>query len=97
MSIARARLAPGEATEPHRLDHTTERYLIVEGSGSVRVGALDPVAVRPGDIVFVPPGVPQQVANTGDRDLVFYCLCTPPFDGSDYLRLSGDASEDPDA
>lgn len=97
LSIARARLAPGEATEQHRLDRTTERYLIVDGSGSVRVGALDPVAVRPGDIVFVPPGVPQQVTNTGDRDLVFYCLCTPAFDGSDYVRLSSDEPEDRDA
>ncbi len=84
LSVARARLAPGEATEPHCLDQTTERYLVVAGSGTVRIGALGPVDVGPGDVVFIPPGISQHVANSGDGDLIFYCLCTPAFDESDY-------------
>ena len=87
LSIARARLAPGEATEPHRLDGTAERYLIVKGKGSVKLGSLPITGVEPGDVVFIPPGVSQQIANSGDDDLVFYCLCTPAFDVGDYRRL----------
>jgi len=96
LSVARARLAPGEAAEPHCLTRTTERYLIVEGSGTVRVGALGPVEVRPGDVVFIPPGVYQRIANNGDGELVFYCLCSPAFDGSDYQRLDDPGQEQGD-
>lgn len=93
LSIARARLTPGESTEPHRLEGTTERYLIVEGSGRVTIGSLPPTEVRPGDVVYVPPGASQQIANTGDGDLVFYCLCTPAFDGADYRRTGPPRAE----
>ncbi len=93
LSIARARLFAGQATETHRLDRTAERYLIIEGSGMVRIGAIRQVEVVAGDVVFIPPGVPQQVTNTGKKDLIFYCMCTPAFDGSDYRRCDG---EDPD-
>lgn len=91
LSVARARLSPGQATEPHCLLETTERYVIVAGSGVAHVGALAPVEVRPGDVVFIPPGVRQRVVNTGHADLVFYCLCTPAFDGSDYRRCADEA------
>lgn len=96
LSVARARLAPGEATEPHRLERTTERYLIVEGWGIVNVGTVGPVEVGPGDLVFIPPGVPQRLANRSNEDLVFYCLCTPAFDGADYRRLDRPAPVDGD-
>lgn len=92
LSVARARLLPGEATETHCLDRTTERYLIVKGSGIVHIGTLGPVEVGPGDVVFIPPGVSQRIANGGDCDLIFYCLCTPAFNASDYRRLVDPAS-----
>ena len=94
LSIARARLAPGQGTEAHCLDGTTERYLIASGVGRVFVGSLPPEDVRPGDVVFIPPGVSQRLINTGPGDLVFYCLCTPAFDEANYRRL-GAASGEP--
>lgn len=97
LSVARARLLPGEATETHCLDRTTERYLILEGSGVVHIGAMGPVEVGPGDVVFIPPGVSQQIANSGDCDLVFYCLCTPAFEATDYRRLDPPTSGQADA
>jgi mannose-6-phosphate isomerase-like protein (cupin superfamily) len=92
LSVARARLLPGETTETHCLDRTTERYLIVKGSGIVHIGALGPVRVGPGDVVFIPPRVSQRISNAGESDLVFYCLCTPAFDAGDYRRLDHPAS-----
>lgn len=94
LSIARARLAPGEGTEAHCLEGITERYLIATGVGRVFVGSLPPEDVRPGDVVFIPPGVSQRLVNTGLEDLVFYCLCTPAFHEANYRQLgpaSGDA------
>lgn len=88
LSIARARLEPGQCTEVHCLDGITERYLIVEGSAQVKVGSIPAAMVGPGDVVFVPPGVTQCISNTGDGDLVFYCLCTPAFRASRYRRVT---------
>ncbi len=88
LSIARARLGPGEATEPHYLKGITERYLIIQGTGTVHIGSLSPTEVGPGDVVFIPAGVAQQIANTGSRDLVFYCICTPAFDEDCYAGVT---------
>ena len=56
-----------------------ERYLIVSGKGRVELGGQDPVDVCQGDVVRIPPGVSQRIANIGEGDLLFYCICTPPF------------------
>ena len=79
VSVARARVEPGVTTRRHRLPNATERYLILEGRGRVEVGDGPPEDVGPGDVVLVPPGVRQRIANTGNADLIFLALCTPRF------------------
>ena len=90
LSLARARVEPGVATAWHAVEGTTERYLVTSGQGRVEVGDLPPAEVGPGDVVLIPPGVRQRIANIGDEDLCFYCICTPPFDASNYIDLEGD-------
>lgn len=90
LSIARARVEPGVTTQLHALDDIAERYLIVEGEGRMETGhamARRTADVRPGDVVLIPPGVPQRITNTGDADLVFYCLCTPAWRDAAYRSL----------
>lgn len=48
---------------------------------------LPPADVRPGDVVLIPRDTPQRISNTGDHDLVFLCLCTPPFTPDCYEGL----------
>ena len=84
VSIARARVAPGVTTRLHRLLGTTERYLILRGSGLVQVGERPPEVVRSGDLVYIPPGCPQCMTNTELEDLVFLAVCTPRFTLSAY-------------
>ena len=79
VSIARARVEPGMTTRWHRLRETTERYVMLEGQGRVEIGVLVPQTVTTGDVVVIPPGVRQRIANTGDGDLVFLAICTPRF------------------
>jgi mannose-6-phosphate isomerase-like protein (cupin superfamily) len=79
VSIARARVAPGVTTQLHKLRGVVERYLIVAGSGLVHVGDSIAEAVAPGAIVIIPAEATQQITNTGDSDLVFYCICSPRF------------------
>lgn len=86
-SIARARVAPGVATEWHLLRGITERYLILSGSGLVEVRGLDPTQVQAGDVVLIPAATPQRITNTGPADLLFYAICTPRFVPEAYLSL----------
>ncbi len=87
LSIARARVPPGVTTRWHRLRNTTERYVILEGTGRAEVGGLAAQPVGPGDVVFIPASVRQRIANTGATDLVFLALCTPRFRPEAYEEL----------
>jgi mannose-6-phosphate isomerase-like protein (cupin superfamily) len=93
LSVARARVAPGTTTRWHRLAGIRERYLILAGQGRVEVGDLAPEVVRPGDLVYIPAGCRQRIANQGDGDLVFLALCTPRFVPAAYEDLEGAAPE----
>jgi mannose-6-phosphate isomerase-like protein (cupin superfamily) len=87
LSVARARVEPGITTKWHCVEGTAERYIIAEGKGRVEVGTLQPMEVGPGDVVLIPAAVRQRIANIGDRDLIFYCVCTPPFAQQNYREL----------
>jgi mannose-6-phosphate isomerase-like protein (cupin superfamily) len=87
MTIARARVEPGVTTAWHALEGVTERYIIASGAGRMEVGDLPPTDVSPGDTVFIPAGVRQRITNTGAADLIFYCVCTPPFTPACYRDL----------
>ena len=89
-SVARARVAPGVTTRRHRLTGTIERYLILAGRGRVEVGDLAPEYVGPGDLIYIPAGCPQRIANLGDTDLLFLALCTPRFTQAAYEDLDPD-------
>jgi mannose-6-phosphate isomerase-like protein (cupin superfamily) len=83
-SIARARVPPGGTTKWHRVADTTERYVILEGSGRVEVGEHAPQDVAAGDVVIIPRAERQRIANIGEGDLVFLAICTPRFEPRRY-------------
>jgi mannose-6-phosphate isomerase-like protein (cupin superfamily) len=87
VSIARARVKPGITTQRHRLKGVEERYVIIKGIGVVNVEGLEPADVVSGDVVIIPDGAAQQITNSGDDDLVFYCICTPRFSPECYEAL----------
>ena len=87
LSVARARVEPGVTTKWHCVEGTVERYIIVQGQGRVEVGPLPPVEVGPGDVVLIPAGVRQRISNLGETDLIFFCVCTPPFAQEAYREL----------
>ena len=84
MSIAQARVLPGVTTRWHRVNGTIERYVIQSGSGRVEVGDLPPQTIGTGDVVIIPAGCRQRIANVGEDDLVFLAICTPRFQSAAY-------------
>lgn len=86
-SVARARVMPGVATRWHHLQGISERYVILQGSGRVEIGDLQPQRVAPGDVVVIPPQMRQRIINTGVNDLIFLAICTPRFEPQAYVDL----------
>ena len=87
VSIARARVEPGVTTAWHSLEGIDERYIVIAGRGRVEIGDLDAVEVEPGDVVRIPAGLRQRIANIGSGDLVFYAVCSPRFRKDRYRNL----------
>lgn len=84
VSIAQARVEPGQQTKWHSLTDTTERYVVLEGSGLVEVGDSIHTEVRQGDVVIIPAHTRQRINNTGQVDLRFLAICSPRFKKSNY-------------
>ena len=87
VSIAHARVRPGVTTCWHCVRDTAERYVIMQGEGRVEVGDLPPQTVGPGDVVLIPAGCRQRIANVGTIDLCFLAICTPRFQAANYCDL----------
>ncbi|MFT4748410.1 MAG: mannose-6-phosphate isomerase-like protein (cupin superfamily) [Pseudohongiellaceae bacterium] len=87
LSIARARVEPQHTTAWHQLRGTVERYVILEGTGTVEIGDMPPSIVSPGDVVIIPEQTRQRIRNTGDIDLVFLAICSPRFNSEIYEAL----------
>jgi mannose-6-phosphate isomerase-like protein (cupin superfamily) len=86
VSIAHARVKPGIVTVAHHLEGVDEIYIITKGKGKVLVGDLEPAEVTVGDVVAIPAGMSQKIANVGKKDLVFYCICSPRFTRKSYVN-----------
>ncbi|NTU51575.1 MAG: cupin domain-containing protein [Candidatus Aminicenantes bacterium] len=80
-SLAHASVRPGDRTLPHRLK-SAEVYVILEGTGRMRVGAEE-AEVGPGQAVYIPPGEVQSLENTGASDLAFLCIVDPAWRAED--------------
>lgn len=87
VSVARARVAPGVTTRWHCVAGTAERYVILEGAGRVEAGDTLCEVVTAGDVVLIPPGCRQRIANIGEGDLVFLAICTPRFRAEAYSQI----------
>ena len=71
-------LQPGKRGCPYHLHHAQEEmFIVLEGHGTMRV-AGQMLAVKAGDVVFVPPGpeYPHQMINTSDAPLKYLSIST---------------------
>ncbi len=83
VSVARCRVEPGVTTERHALS-VAEWYVIESGRGLMWLGDDAAFAVGAGDTVAIPGGCEQRIANSGETDLLFLCVCVPRFTPATY-------------
>jgi mannose-6-phosphate isomerase-like protein (cupin superfamily) len=70
------RLRPGQASTRHRHYATTELYVLLEGTGRIRV-EQDLLTLTPMGCVLVEPDTVRQVFNDTDRDQLWLVVGAP--------------------
>lgn len=70
---------PMAYVEPHAHKVQEQIYHVLEGEGLMELDGQREV-VRPGNVIFIPPGVRHAIYNTGQGDLIFFVITTPPDD-----------------
>jgi mannose-6-phosphate isomerase-like protein (cupin superfamily) len=85
-SIAHAIIDPGKSSLPHKLKKSVEIYYISEGEGLMHIDD-ESEEVEPGEAIYIPPGSVQWIENTGNTQLKFLCVVTPPWHEKDEILL----------
>jgi quercetin dioxygenase-like cupin family protein len=70
------RLAPGQASTRHRHRTQHELYVLLEGTGRVRVGS-DLLTLTPLSSLLIEPGEVRQVFNDTDEDALWLIVGAP--------------------
>lgn len=81
------RLAPGQASTKHRHRDQEELYLLLEGSGRVRIDEEPPLTLEPMDTLLVEPGSVRQLFNDTDADQLWLVAGAPP-EAANTLEMS---------
>jgi uncharacterized cupin superfamily protein len=80
------RLAPGQASTRHRHRDQEELYILLEGSGRVRVdGEL--LTLEPLDSLLVEPAASRQLFNDTEADQLWLVVGAPP-EAANTLEMS---------
>jgi quercetin dioxygenase-like cupin family protein len=82
------RLEPGQASTRHRHRQTTELYLVLEGTGRLRVGE-DLLSLPPLSAVLVDPHTVRQPLNDTQADQLWLLAGAPP-EPANTLEMSAD-------
>lgn len=68
---------PGQHTVIHQHPMQDENFYVVEGNGKIIFEDRDDISVKPGNVVFVPAGIPHGIA-TNDTDRLVIILTKGP-------------------
>ena len=72
------RLRPGQASTRHRHRSETELYVVLEGTGRMRIAAEPALTLAPRSAVLVEPDTVRQVFNDTDHDVLWLVVGAPP-------------------
>jgi uncharacterized cupin superfamily protein len=72
------RLAPGQASTKHRHRAEEELYVLLEGSGRVRIDEEEPLTLAPLDSLLVEPGSVRQLFNDTGAEQLWLVVGAPP-------------------
>lgn len=83
------RLAPGQASTRHRHAMSHELYVVLEGTGRMRVGDHDALTLPAHSAVIVEPDDVRQVFNDTDQECLWLVVGAPT-EPANSLEMSAD-------
>jgi len=87
LSARQWRLAPGQASTKHRHETQEELYVLLEGTGRMRIGD-EVLTVGAGDCLVVDPGTVRQLFNDTDANQLWLVVGAPPEGVTSTLEMS---------
>ena len=85
-SLAEATVPPETTTALHLHKTSEEIYFITQGEGVMSLNE-DSFSVSIGDTICIPANTSHQISNTGKKDLVFICACSPAYSHQDTVLI----------
>ncbi|HEX5711823.1 MAG TPA: cupin domain-containing protein [Solirubrobacterales bacterium] len=82
------RLAPGQASTKHRHFEQEELYVLLEGTGRVRIDAEEPLTLSPLDTLLVEPSSVRQLFNDTEADQLWLVAGAPAEAVTSTLEMS---------
>ena len=86
------RLEPGQASTKHRHPEQSELYLLLEGTGRIRIEE-EVLTLDPLDALHVEPGTVRQVFNDTEADSLWLVVGAPPENVTSTLEMSDELLE----
>ncbi len=89
------RVRAGHPAAPYHLHRVAEDvYVVLRGVALVLFEGQPPARVRPGEVVFIPPGVPHALGGDGDSDVWLLEIYAPSAQGDfDLVEAPGARAE----
>ena len=78
LAVRMWRLEPGQASTRHRHVAQTELYVVLQGTGRMRIEDDGPLTLAPYSCVLVEPATVRQVFNDTDVSVLWLVVGTPP-------------------
>jgi quercetin dioxygenase-like cupin family protein len=78
LTITRVRVAPGARNPPHRHPTSEQVWLALRGRGQLLLEGGETVLFSEGDVVRFEDGDLHGLLNTGDADLEYVSVTSPP-------------------
>lgn len=85
-SLAESCIPIGSTTLLHKHKTSEELYHIKSGRGLMTLGD-EKFVVTKGDTIYIPPGMPHRIKNSGKGVLRILCCCSPPYSHNDTKLL----------
>ena len=87
LSLAQATVSSGSRTYPHLHTQSEEIYYLLQGRGKIYIEGESREVAR-FDAILIPSGARHYIENIGQEDLIFLCLCSPPYTHQETKILS---------
>lgn len=82
-SLAEETLPPGKTVVRHHHEVIEEIYLIIKGTGCMKVGEEER-DVHAGDAIYIPKLTPHELKNTGSEPMRIMLVCGPAYFHEDH-------------